>query len=102
MSKDTSKKDLMKKENIKDIIDSTESDYELQLVFIWAELICENTTDRVRTLYISALIELQGQLAFYKKRGYYQKIPCGIAEKMGNQTVEKLYFLRGKLCTSDC
>lgn len=64
--------------------DLPETDYTLFLIPILAEIICEDVTDRVRELHISAYQQLQSHLSFYKKRGYCEKLLCGIAKKKGN------------------
>ena len=61
-----------------------DTDYAFELVILFAQIICEDVTNRVRELHLSAFKELQGYLNFYKKRGYCSKLLCGIAEKKGD------------------
>lgn len=63
--------------------DLPETDYVLFLIPILAEIICEDVSDRVRELHISAYMQLQAHLNFYKELGYCQKLLCGIAKKKG-------------------
>ena len=66
----------------------TVSDYEIILIPILAEIICEEVTDRIRELHFSAYMRLQAHLKFQEQRGFCQKLLCGIAEKKGNMILK--------------
>ena len=63
--------------------DNTELCLDLILCRLFAEIICGEMPDKVRALRFDAIRRLQGQLQFYKDRGFVNKLLCGIAEKRG-------------------
>lgn len=68
--------------------DNAELNLDLILCRLLAEIICEDVKDNVRALHFDALKQLQGQLQFYKERGFLSKLLCGIAEKRGEMILK--------------
>lgn len=65
------------------LADNAELTLDLIMCRLLAEVICEDVQDNVRALHFDALGRLQGQLRFYRERGFLGKLLCGIAEKRG-------------------
>lgn len=57
--------------------------FDVILIPMFAEILMDDTSERIKDIRFSALRQLLGQLNFYKKRGYCSKLLCGIAEKKG-------------------
>lgn len=68
--------------------DNAEWNLDLIMCRLLAEIICEDVKDNVRALHFDALKQLQGQLRFYKERGFLSKLLCGIAEKRGEMILK--------------
>lgn len=62
---------------------------EIKMIMLFAEAVTsEEKTDRIMQLQFSALQELQGQLRYYEKRGYSNKLIEAIAEKKGRMILQ--------------
>lgn len=56
-------------------------DYMLVIVPYIAEIIAADMPDKVRELRFDAIMQLKSRLAFYKERGYMDKLLCAVARK---------------------